>query len=236
MWDATLSQADKLYWEAEAEKWDEIIDSPASPHFLYYRTANLHILSLLKGKKLVLEAGCGTGDCTLRVINPDLELVAFDFSRAMIDAARKKLRVANLKNVHLVLASATHLPFPDRAFEVVFSRGALVNYVEHPLHFLSECVRVTKPRGRIGFDFISGRTGGVAKRIALSEVEKLLNSTELAEYSLAPMGFLLKLRNDVQGSNLLKSNVDTFAQVELLLAKCIKLECSVMTLAIAQVP
>jgi ubiquinone/menaquinone biosynthesis C-methylase UbiE len=190
----------------------------------------------LKDKRLILEAGCGTGDCTLRVINPDLELVAFDFSRAMVDLARKKLRSVKLKNAHLVLAAATHLPFRHGAFEVVFSRSALVNYVEDPKRFLSECVRVTQPRGRIGFDFISGRPGGVAKRIPLSEVEKLLSSTGLTERTLAPMGFLLKIGNDVERSNFLKSSIETFAQIELLLAQCIKLECSAMTFVIAEVP
>ena len=231
-----MSEADKRHWDGEAEKWDRIIDSPASPHYLYYRTANLHILSLLKGKKLVLEAGCGTGDCTLRVINPDLELVAFDFSRAMINVARRKLRSAKVKNAHLVLAAATHLPFRDRKFEVVFSRGALMNYVEDPIHFLLEIVRVTQQKGRIGFDFISGRPGGVANRIPLSEVEKLLTSAGLADRTLAPMGFLLKLRNDAQRSNFLNSNIDTFAQIELLLAPCVKLECSVMTMVSAKLP
>jgi ubiquinone/menaquinone biosynthesis C-methylase UbiE len=231
-----LSKADKLHWDTEAEKWDEIIDSPASPHYLYYRTANLHILSLLKDRKLVLEAGCGTGDCTLRVMNSELELVAFDFSRVMIDAARKKLRSAKLKNAHLVLAAATHLPFRDRIFEAVFSRGALVNYVEDPKRFLLECVRVTQHRGWIGFDFISGRPGGVAKGMPLSEVEALLSSTGLGGHTLAPMGFLLKLGKDPQTFSFLKSNIDTFAQIELLLAPCVKLECSVMTMVSAQVP
>ncbi|HVH14773.1 MAG TPA: methyltransferase domain-containing protein [Candidatus Angelobacter sp.] len=50
-----------------------------------------HSLFIERQEAGVLEAGCGTGDCTLRVINPDLELVAFDFSRAMIDMARKNL-------------------------------------------------------------------------------------------------------------------------------------------------
>lgn len=109
-----------------------------------------------------------------------------------------------------------------------------MNYVEDHMNFLLEIVRVTQPKGRIGFDFISGRPGGVANRIPMSEVEKLLTSAGSVDHTLAPMGFLLKLRNGAQGSNFLNSNIDTFAQVELLLAPCVKLECSVMTMASAK--
>jgi SAM-dependent methyltransferase/uncharacterized protein YbaR (Trm112 family) len=70
-----------------------------------------------------LEVGCGLGVTThLAQKNYNVDAVGVDLSQSVFQAARHYIGNPFL---HFVQASVFHLPFPKRAFDVVYSRGAL---------------------------------------------------------------------------------------------------------------
>ncbi len=74
---------------------------------------------------LLLEAGCGTGRMT-RILAPSVrEAVAMDFSFESLRVNQRKLRDADVTNVHLVQADLCRLPFVDCAFDRVVSSQVL---------------------------------------------------------------------------------------------------------------
>jgi SAM-dependent methyltransferase len=101
-------------------------------------------LPSLRGR-LVLDAGCGMGRHARQVAPFAGRVVAVDFSRAIDQAARN---TAEAGNVVCVQADLLALPFPDEAFDFVYSLGVL--------HHLSETERALagltaklKPGGRL---------------------------------------------------------------------------------------
>lgn len=76
---------------------------------------------LVEGK-VVLDAGCGSGTSIHRYIDwPEL-IVGADISTA-VDACYRNF--GNRKNLQLVQADLTKLPFADKVFDVIWSNGVL---------------------------------------------------------------------------------------------------------------
>lgn len=69
----------------------------------------------------VLEAGCGTGRMTRRLVRGVGSLVAIDFSFGSLRVNQKKLVFAGLASVPLVQADLCHLPFAEGVFDCVVS-------------------------------------------------------------------------------------------------------------------
>ena len=92
----------------------------------------------------MLDLGAGTGDLGREALRqqPDIRLVAADFSLAMMLAGKSSGRLPWLN------ADALHLPFPDETFEAVVS-GFLMRNVGSLEAALTEQYRVLKPGGRM---------------------------------------------------------------------------------------
>lgn len=74
----------------------------------------------------VLEVGCGYGK-QLRAIRQwlDCPLVGLDFSPSQLGTARRYL--ADLADMGLVLGAGDRLPFPDGAFDLVFTSAVILH-------------------------------------------------------------------------------------------------------------
>lgn len=98
----------------------------------------------------VLEAGCGTG-LILRRLAPHVKLaVGLDLSAGMLRSAHKR-------DLSVVQASVTHVPFPDDTFDVVCSFKVLA-HVEPIVLALRELSRVLRPGGRLIVEFYNTRS------------------------------------------------------------------------------
>ncbi len=98
----------------------------------------------------ILEVGCGNGAVARAVARqvPDVsEVVAVDFSAAMIAEAQRLLAGRNLP-VSFQVADAHHLPFPDASFDRVYAMEVFV-ILPQPEQALRELARVLRPGGTL---------------------------------------------------------------------------------------
>jgi ubiquinone/menaquinone biosynthesis C-methylase UbiE len=98
----------------------------------------------------VLEAGCGTG-LILRTLAP----VATRLGRGLavgVDLSAGMLRQARARDLDVMQADLTHLPFSDHSFDLVCSFKVLA-HVEPIVPALRELSRVLRPGGRLIAEF-----------------------------------------------------------------------------------
>jgi len=109
----------------------------------------------------ILDLGCGDGQLTQRIAATGAKVMGVDTSAAMVAAARAL-------GVKAEEASAESLPFPDRAFDAVFSNAAL-HWVRDQDAMMAEVHRVLKPGGRFVAE-MGGHGNIAAIRVALMSV------------------------------------------------------------------
>lgn len=93
----------------------------------------------------VLEVGCGTGLILKRVAPVARRAVGLDISPNMLERARER-------GLETVEGTATHLPFDDSSFDLVYSFKVLA-HVEDIQKALGEISRVLRPGGVAMLDF-----------------------------------------------------------------------------------
>jgi demethylmenaquinone methyltransferase/2-methoxy-6-polyprenyl-1,4-benzoquinol methylase len=102
--------------------------------------------------KRFLDLCCGTGDLAVRVaqgLGSVTSISCMDFSFPMLEKAREKLLKID-SDVHLILADAACMPFPENTFDVIGIAFAFRNLTWHNKRrdqFLSEIHRVLIPDG-----------------------------------------------------------------------------------------
>ena len=110
-----------------------------------------HILSLLPpGARFerALDAGCGTGVCSVALAEAAESVVAVDIAFRCADTAARQAEAWGRKNVVPVNGSLLDLPFADAQFDVALSWG-VIHHTADPLRSLDEIVRVMRPGGLV---------------------------------------------------------------------------------------
>src|SRR6516225_8628807 len=129
-------------------------DCPAFEAFMAARTASQEaafFLPHLRSGMRVLDAGCGPGSITLglaQVVYPG-EVIGVDLQTAQVEDARELAAERGIGNARFETADLYGLPFPDRAFDAVFSHG-VVMHLREPLRAIAEMRRVLKQGGFVG--------------------------------------------------------------------------------------
>lgn len=94
-------------------------------HAAFQRDVGERLLGLLpedlSGYR-VLDLGCGTGYFSMLLRQRGASVVCADLSARMLDAARQR---CGDEGMRYIVADAEHLPFPEGAFDIVFSSLAL---------------------------------------------------------------------------------------------------------------
>lgn len=96
-----------------------------------------------------LEVGVGTG-MSLNDYPLHARVTAVDLSRSMMERAQKRLDAAHRTSIRFVQMDATHLAFPDAAFDAVYVPYT-INVVPDPIAVGRELVRVCTSHGRVVF-------------------------------------------------------------------------------------
>lgn len=119
-------------------------------HRWYKRVAEL-VRRVQLGSPL-LDAGCGTGEITLRLLDAVDEVVALDCAENMVYALKKKAsRRKKLHRVHLLVACLPHLPFRRELFSSVIAVAVLHSISRRELRVdaMSELLRVCRRDGTV---------------------------------------------------------------------------------------
>lgn len=100
----------------------------------------------LTGAERVLDVPVGTGEPAHRLLSawPNLRLTGVDYSRRMLQQAKRKLPAA----VPLACCDAATLPFADASFDLVACLSSF-HYFREPTAALGEFRRVLRPGGRL---------------------------------------------------------------------------------------
>ena len=94
----------------------------------------------------VLDAGCGGGGTALSLAEEADFAVGLDLEARFRDAGTRLAREKQVGRVAFVQGDGTCLPFPDGAFDVVFSHS-VIEHVASAEEYLRECHRVLRPGG-----------------------------------------------------------------------------------------
>jgi ubiquinone/menaquinone biosynthesis C-methylase UbiE len=114
-----------------------------------FRKTEAHIFSLLPDNKffqLALDAGCGTGVCSLAISKRACNVIGVDLSHGSLNTAVSLANHLRINNVQFVQADLLHLPFNNEVFDLVFSWG-VIHHTPAPMSALDELVRVLKKDG-----------------------------------------------------------------------------------------
>lgn len=113
---------------------------------LFQPTAGMH----------VLDAGCGTGNFSLKMAALGAQVEGIDLSAPMIGYAQEKAAAsAYAEQLHFQVGDLYTLPFPDDHFDAVLSMAAF-EFIHEDRRALAEFMRVTKPGGRVLIGTITG--------------------------------------------------------------------------------
>jgi ubiquinone/menaquinone biosynthesis C-methylase UbiE len=94
----------------------------------------------------VLDAGCGTGNYSLKLARMGCNVTGIDISENMLASAAQKATGEN--RVRFIKMDAAHTDFDDNSFDAVLSMAAF-EFMPHPIKVYRELKRVVKPGGFI---------------------------------------------------------------------------------------
>jgi glycosyltransferase involved in cell wall biosynthesis/ubiquinone/menaquinone biosynthesis C-methylase UbiE len=95
-----------------------------------------------------LDAGCGTGVCSLALAELAGEVVALDLSHHSLGTAKSLAEQSGRSNIRTQRGSVLDLPFAECSFDLVWSWGVIHHTVE-PERALNELTRVLAPGGTL---------------------------------------------------------------------------------------
>jgi 2-polyprenyl-6-hydroxyphenyl methylase/3-demethylubiquinone-9 3-methyltransferase len=113
-----------------------------------YRRTREHVLSLLPDSAIdqALDAGTGTGVCSLALAEHTRIVVGLDISGGSLQVAERLASEIGCENVTFSQGDLQGIPFCDGAFDLVFSWG-VVDHTVDPQRTLRELARVLHPGG-----------------------------------------------------------------------------------------
>lgn len=124
----------------------------------------------------VLELGCGPGGVGIaaaEIIGCDGVVVMSDIVREMTQLAERRANRRGLDNVMTSQIDLERIDYPDRSFDVVLCREALMLAAD-PLRALRESHRVLRPGGRAAFAVWGPREGNPWLGVLLNAVQTQL--------------------------------------------------------------
>jgi len=95
------------------------------------------------GAERILEVGCGTGRWLVELLPTAREVYGVDLSLGMLGQARQRPEPFSL-----ICGHASHLPFPDSVFDLIFCVNAFHHFPQ-PHVFICEARRLLRPGGAL---------------------------------------------------------------------------------------
>jgi SAM-dependent methyltransferase len=143
-----LTEDIRDYWSRRSETFDLAFGHriPEGPEFDAWAAAIRERLG--SEPRRVLELACGTGEVTRLLLSLGHQVMALDFSEAMLTVARKKHEGA--QGLRFLLADAENPMEPDESYDAIVCRH-LVWTLTTPERAFAEWYRMLKPGGTLLF-------------------------------------------------------------------------------------
>lgn len=125
------------------DRWSEIYDADDNPLVHLEEPRLRQLLGQVRGQS-VLDLGCGTGRHTAWLAEHGAEVTALDFSTGMLDKARAKRGMEQVR--FLVHDVAAPLPLPDQSHDRIVC-GLVLDHVHSLEPYFAELRRLLKPSG-----------------------------------------------------------------------------------------
>ena len=148
-----MSQGEATTTEGHAappEAWDAIADGYdryVAPQEVELANEALRLVGLEPGERF-LDVAAGTGGLSLPAARLGAQVLATDWSPAMIERFEARVRDEVLSNAEGRVMDCHALDLPDDGFDVTGSQFGVMLVADQP-RALREMVRVTKPGGRV---------------------------------------------------------------------------------------
>lgn len=139
-----MSDAGQSYWDKHAKNYDRSMALLGGPIPRMVELAG----EAIRGLGRVLEVAAGTGLVTPALAAGAEEVIATDYSAAMVAALERRVRDAWLANVRCEHADLYSLRFDDGTFDAVVAANVLHLVPDLP-GALAALRRVLKPGGRV---------------------------------------------------------------------------------------
>jgi ubiquinone/menaquinone biosynthesis C-methylase UbiE len=130
-------------WDAIAEGYDRYV----APQEAALADEALRLVGLKAGQRF-LDVAAGTGGLSLPAARLGAEVLATDWSPAMIEQFQARVRDEGLSNAGGRVMDCHALDFSDNSFDVTGSQFGVMLVPDQP-RALREMVRVTRPGGRV---------------------------------------------------------------------------------------
>lgn len=140
-------------------------------------------LSSLGGDARVLDAGCGAGHTALAFAAKAHQVIACDFTPAMLHQAALLARERKATNVRAQLADVENLPFANASFDLVVTRYS-AHHWQHPERALAEFRRLLKADGALLISDIMARED-YAQDTFLQAIELLRDPSHVRDYRIS---------------------------------------------------
>ncbi len=141
----------QIFSEEKADEYDSWYETPLGAFVDEVETELAFSLFQPRRGSRVLDAGCGTGNFTLKLARIGCEVVGIDISSHMLERAREKVRDYDEDlPVSFRRMDVTDLDFSAESFDDVFSM-ATAEFIpaEEKEVYIEEMLRVVKPGGRV---------------------------------------------------------------------------------------
>jgi SAM-dependent methyltransferase len=155
----------KSFWEKEAAEWGDSPQVTIRDH--YFRLLEIDATcDLIKGRKQVLDIGCGSGFSTLFYAEHAADVVGVDYSPAMVACAQRFLTDADYfarvmrrfspdgwprpgQGIRFELGDVLDIAYPQEAFDALVAQRVLINLPSRDLQAeaIAEIARVLEPAG-----------------------------------------------------------------------------------------
>ena len=142
--DDDMSDSDRSYWDKHSKNYDRSMSLLGRPIPRMVELAH----EATRGMGRVLEVAAGTGLVTPALASGAAEVIATDYSAAMVAALERRVRDAGVTNVRCEQADLYALRFDDGTFDAVVAANVLHLVPDLP-GALAALRRVVKPGGRV---------------------------------------------------------------------------------------
>ena len=183
------SFTEKILWDFYASAYDDL----ARYYAPYREVMDEAEKALTSGKKkysTILDAGCGTGELAIRLLNHGKKLTCMDVSDSMLALFRKKLERMPEKKINCVVYKGDlndKLGHKDKSFDAVSSIHALF-MLDDKFKALNELGRVLKTGGRMVIAHV--KPVSIPRLLKLEYAENGFFAAVLVFFRLFKVGFI----------------------------------------------